>query len=64
MHTHTYPSFPLRQARFVFSNINMFHLSGMDRGKLKQLLHEAYSDLEPALTETKVNKRMLLFGDA
>ena len=38
-------------------------LEGMEQAKLKRLLHEAYSDLDPATSSAKINKRLGLFRE-
>ena len=37
-----------------------FH--GMERSKMKRLLHEAFSHLDPAASSAKIKKRLGLFG--
>jgi len=35
---------------------------GMDRAKMKRLLHEAFSHLDPVASSEKINKRLELFS--
>ena len=36
--------------------------AGMDRAKMKRLLHEAFAHLDPEASCEKINKRLDLFG--